>query len=221
MAKRGAAASRNGRDKLALWNKQTAKAKKTWKSSRKAKGGRFEDVEIEDGTYHARLSKGTASISAKSKVPYVVTKFVILQGDYEATTVRRQDFLQDDDAERQSMKQESFAKAMDGCGYDVSELDLSEVPQLVDDLNEDRPYVEIGIVNWQSDTNHGYNCYVNRLLTDEEIAELGDGTTEDVDDDEDLPAENVDKPTRSRTAKKKKTATKKKAAPRKKARARA
>jgi hypothetical protein len=169
------------------WEKQVAKAKSTWKTSRRAKLDDFQDAEIKDGRYYARLTKAGCSVTKKSKIPYVSLKFIILEGVYEGTAVRRMDYLIDEDEERQAAKQKSFAKAMDGMEYDVSSLDLKELPALVSALNKDRPIVEVNISNWQGERSHGYNLYINKVLTEQEITELGlsDGDEDDSEEDED------------------------------------
>lgn len=142
----------------------------------------------------------------------MLTQYVILDGEYEATKVRRMDFLSDEDPERQAAKQESFAKAMDGLGYNVESLELAEVPDLVADLNKDKPYIEVNIVNWQGDKSHGYNCYINRQLSAEEVEELGMNSPDDGSEvkdeaqevEEQAPARR--KPSRRRPAAKKRTA---------------
>lgn len=173
----------------AAWAKAAGKAKSTWKSARKAKGGQgFEEPEIEDGTYRARLVKASFGVSKKSHAPYTNLRFLIVEPDspFKGNKHGRLDMLMDEDEERQQKNQENFSKTMHGLGYELEELDIEkDIPDLVEDLNKSRPYVELYIKNWQSDKNHGLNIYVNRTLTEDEVEELGLSDEEAGDDSDD------------------------------------
>ena len=187
--------------KKAAWTKASTDAKATWKSARKAKAGSFEEAEIEDGTYRAQLIDAKADVTKKGQ-PYTNLTFVVLDDPYTGDKHRRADFLTDDDEQRQAQKLEGFSKTMSGLGYDVSELEMSEIPDLIEDVKKDKPFVEIYVRAWQGERSHGISIYVNRLLTDEEIEEVKDAVEEEGDDEPEKAP--------------KKSAPKKKAAPKKK-----
>ncbi len=203
MAKDDAAA------KKAAWAKAANQAKGSWKSARKAKAGEFtEEPEIEDGTYQARLVNASAGVTKKSSIPYVRLVFLIVEDcDYKGDKHSRMDFLLDDDDEKQAAKQASFAKCMSGMGYDVEELEMTDIPDLVDDLNKERPFVEVWIKNWQGEKSHGKNVNVNRQLTEDEVASL-DLDPEDGDGDSEKDAPKKTPPSRGGAARKKAAAPK-------------
>lgn len=188
---------------------------KTWSKARKVEGGSFGVPEIEDGTYQGRLTSAKLGVTKAKKgqdpQPWVNMSFVVLQGDYAGTRVRRSDFLTNEDEERQERNMENFFKTIQSLGFETAELKMEDLPDLIRDLNKDKPYVEIAISNWTSDKDNnkkGLNVYVNRELDKEEVKDL---QAEDTDDqpeegseveveggDEPEPAKSARRTTRSR-----------------------
>lgn len=165
-------------DSSSRWATESKKVSKTWSKARGAKaGGGYSNPEIEDGNYVARVIKAKADFTKGTKtnpsMPYVSLTLVVVDGDYAGTKLMRMDRLNDQDPERAAGAQERFAKTMDGIGYDCSELELSEVPKLIDSINKDKPFCHITVKNSTGDSGKEYlNVYCNKEATKEELENL-------------------------------------------------
>lgn len=139
----------------------------SFKKARTAKAGSFDLPDIADGTYIAQLV--SASVSATQKgVPQFKCNLVVVKGEAEGTKLTRTDWLRDEDEERELMNLENFSKNIQGFGIDTSALEESDLPELAASLTADKPFVRIGVKNWQSQAGKpGLNIYINQLVDED------------------------------------------------------
>jgi hypothetical protein len=165
-----------------------------WKKARTVDLGKgdFSTPDIEDGSYQAQLTgmqlgafkpqaakgkKGSDGFRPATPASlWVSFNFVIKNGDYAGTKVRRRDVLsnpdESPDPERAQKNLNNFVKNLKGlCGdaYDISALDIdADLEDLAKDLSKDKPYAQLGISNWTSERDpdkKGINVYINKRLT--------------------------------------------------------
>lgn len=165
--KKAAADPKKGGKEASKFLDAIKKKKSQFNEARKAKAGTFELPDIADGTYIAQLVSAKATATNKG-IPQFKIELVVLKGEYEGVKLTRADWLRDDDEEVELRNQQNFAKNIQGFGIDTSELEESDLPELAESLMEDKPFVRIGVSNWQSQAGKpGINVYINQLVDEE------------------------------------------------------
>lgn len=145
---------------------------KIWKQKRTVDPGQgFSQPELDDGQYIARHSKMTVG-TTKAKLPYVSWTFVIAEGEDKG---KRPNKFYNLDKE---VGMEQLSKDLQRAGFDIADLELSEIPGLADEMNEDKPYLRISVKNNEAEvkdpktgkkvTKTFLNIFVDSLLEDYE-----------------------------------------------------
>ena len=157
---------------------QKAAGGKAWEASRTVKDARgsFEDPEIDDGTYVARLTNGRTG-SDKNGFPYAAFDFTVARGQFEGVTVSKFHSIRE-------RGQRNVGQALDSLFIDLqrlspdedfSELDPEDIEGLVVDLVAEEPVVQIGVKNNTVGDKVYINVFINKKLEDTEAPPMNTG----------------------------------------------
>lgn len=136
-----------------------------WKKARTAKDEGNEIPEIPDGVYVSRIASARTGVfpakgagkNAKPAVPFMRLGFVISRGEHEglqpftfyrATTQQQMEFM---------------AKQVSRLGYDLSELELKDWPDLATEIAKEKGEIRIQIKNEEYQGDPRQNVYINGL----------------------------------------------------------
>ena len=150
-----------------------------WKTERSKQDAGFSDEipEIDDGTYHLAVTSARCGVSEKTvgegrskkavKIPWVRFSFVVVDGDFEGTTLSNFDNLVNiyvDPAE--DRKLEFFAKVIHGLGYDAEEVNSpAEIEALMATINKDKPHCQAAVKNRLDNTGTPrLSIFINKPL---------------------------------------------------------
>ena len=153
---------------------------KAFEQARKIKdtGGNREQEPIDDGTYVASLTTARSGTD-KNGNGYAAFDFEVSRGEFEKFhSISATDWR----TIEQSL-QSLFVdlQRLSGEG-DFSEVEPDEIEDLVNELNNEKLTVSIGVKNWKSEKNDstGINVYINKRL-DEDTIEAEEIIPEDGD----------------------------------------
>ena len=160
------------------------KAGDAWETSRDVKdsGNSYEQQPIDDGTYVAGLTSARTGVD-KNKNGYASFNFRVLRGEFEGVSVSV--FHSMAETEWRSIEQSLKSLFVDLQSLsgedDFSEIEPEDIEEMVTELNEECPTIQIGIKNWKSEKgSSGINVYINKRLddvataTEEIVPEEGD-----------------------------------------------
>ncbi len=164
----------------------TALKKKTkpFTKSRKAKAGGFSKPDIDDGPYVVRIGAKARVINGK---PVVDFPWTVARGTSKGVRFTHSIWLDNDDAEREQRNFDDLSTRLQVLGYDMDSMEVADIPDILEEIDSDKPLVRCNIKNWASDSgNSGINCYFNELLEadDDEEDEGEEEETEETSDEE-------------------------------------
>ena len=160
------------------------KAGDAWETSREVKdtGNSYEQQPIDDGTYVAGLTSARTGVD-KNGNGYASFNFRVLRGEFEGVSVSV--FHSMAEVEWRSIEESLKSLFVDlqrlSGEDDFSKIEPEDIEEMVTELNEECPTIQIGIKNWKSDKgSSGINVYVNKRLDD--VATTTEETIPEVND---------------------------------------
>ena len=165
--------------KKGAFSKAVGKFAKSWETAKKAKPGTFEDTDVPEGDYFVRVSSARAGVSKQGKGdPYVSVNFKIVRGPHTGGNLSRYAGIQTD------KDLEFLSKDFQRMGYEVEDLALNEVEDLVADLAKSKPYLKVQVKKEEYVNRKGEDMVAQRVYIQKPVAanELPPG------DDDDAPA---------------------------------
>jgi hypothetical protein len=176
------------------------KFEKQWNTAKKEKVGSMEDSIIPEGDYFVRVASARAGVSKQGKGdPYVSVNFRVVRGPETGARLSRYSGIKKD------TDIEFLAKDFQRYGYEVEDLQITEIEELVADLNKSKPYLKVQIKHEEYEskktkkTEMSQRVYVQKVVEAKDLPPGDDG-----DDASDKPKGGKPKP-----APKKKAAAKK------------
>ncbi len=160
--------------------KAAAKHKAAFKKARKVDATGFDNPELADGRYKARLESIRCGVTKTDKTPYVSINFKIVSGESKGERPSIFHTLKDE----QSI--EYLVKSCKRLDIDCDDMELEEMIDALDALAEDHPEVFIDAKNntyknkKTKKTENALNIYVGKLATDSDEEESDDD--EEADD---------------------------------------
>jgi len=145
-----------------------------WEASRQVKdtGGNYEQQPIDDGTYVCRLAAARSGTD-KNKNAYATFDFEVSRGEFEGVSLSKFHSISETDWRTIEQSLSSLfvdLQRLSGEG-DFSEVEPSEIEDLVTELNDEKPTISVGVKNWKSEKSTGINVYINKRLDEGTIEE--------------------------------------------------
>lgn len=185
-------------------------ATKRFKKAKDARpGGDFSAPDIEDGRYEVRVT-AEADKSPNKNIPFVRINWMVLNGDYAKTKFNAMYWLEGDDEERVQKDWDNLSKAIQVLlGMDEEDMEgfeqwsMSDLCDVVDEIDEKAPLALIRIKNWKSEKSSGINTYFLELLDEADVTiEVDDEAEgEPEEEEEEKPAASGRTKTRTRPKK--------------------
>lgn len=116
-----------------------SKFKKNWDNAKKQKVDSLKDTDLPEGRYFIRVSKARCGVSKKTKVPYVSIEFRVVRGPHTGAKLSKLSMLEE---EKIDNALEYLGKDFQRMGYEVENLKLEEIEELVADLDKSKPYID-------------------------------------------------------------------------------
>lgn len=153
------------KDNAALLDKKLGNLGKVWKKARTVDPkGNFEDPDVPDGTYSARIDSAKLGLTQKEDLTFEI-KLVIEGGEYDATKVRIFHMLKGDDEEALQKKLEFLAKDLKRAGYEIDDLDPADLKDIAAHMTENKQLLEISTKQGEDkQKNRRLNVYINKLV---------------------------------------------------------
>jgi hypothetical protein len=151
--------------------------KAAWKEGKKniKESGSFEQQPIDDGTYVATVESGRTGTD-KNGNPYCALDFKVQRGEFQGVRVSK--FHSVAEKGRRTYEQALGSLLTDlsrlAANVDIDELEPADVESLVEDLNDEKPVVQIGVQNSEYNGNNYINVYVNKRLEDGDAPAIGE-----------------------------------------------
>lgn len=118
--------------------KAAGKVSGAFKKARTVKADSFEDPDIPNGLYPARVTDVQLGVT-KNNDPWFKIAAVIASGEYEGTALS---IFHSIVAARESSA-EFLCKDLQRAGYETEEMDIADLPGIADHLKENKPLLEI------------------------------------------------------------------------------
>ena len=145
-----------------------------WDASRKVKdtGGNREQEPIDDGAYVASLTTARSGTD-KNGNAYAAFDFEISRGEFQGVSISK--FHSISTTEWRTIEnalQSLFVdlQRLSGEG-DFSEVEPDEIEDLVNELNDEKPTISVGVKNWKSEKSAGINVYINNRVDEGTLEE--------------------------------------------------
>jgi hypothetical protein len=153
------------------FTKALKKASTTWKDARTKAAESSGGTEFDDGKYLARLVKGEIGKSEAGRLQ-VTWHWKFLEGEYETQIKYAYQGLE-------TLENQSYLiKDLERLGYDCSELDLTELQEVLDDVRKNKPTCRITLKT----KGEFQNVYINRLMNPAEDDDDDSDTKDDADE---------------------------------------
>jgi hypothetical protein len=157
-----------------------SKFKKNWDTAKKQKPDSFEDAKLPEGKYFIRVASARCGLTKADKTPYVSFNFRVIRGPHTGARLSKYSGLEKD------TDIEYLSKDFQRMGYEVSDLELGEIEDLVADIAKSKPYLDAQIkhdtyVNKKGVEVESQRLYVNSAVDPSELPPGDDG------DDSDAP----------------------------------
>jgi len=166
------------------------KKAKQFKKSRKAVPGQFSIPKIDDGSYVARITMQMKMVGPDKKLQ-ARFDWTIARGAFKGVTYNKTVWLDDEDSDRDQENWDNLSRCLQVLGYDMDDIDVSDLIAIADEVTKEKPLIKIGVKNNTDpkDSDKKYlNSYFNLALDDEDD-ELEDEEEEEEDEDEEAEAE--------------------------------
>ena len=154
------------------------KKKKLVKEAANAKDSRFENDDIPDGVYVAKVSFEVGV--TKDGTPWYAYNVTIARDEQKNKRCRMWNSLTDqfkyqdgkrtDEIRRSEQEQwEQFFRDLRHAGIeDVENLDPEQIEEVCLDTREEPLVCQVKISNWEGERSSGMNCYINRPIGEDE-----------------------------------------------------
>jgi len=154
------------KDNVLLLDKKLSSLGKTWKKARTVDASsNFDDPDVPDGTYEARIVSAKIGLTAKEDVTFTI-RLQIEGGEYNDTKVRVFHFLAAADEEEMETKCAYLAKDLKRAGYELEENDVNplDLKEIAAHMTEAKQLLEISTKqNEGKDGKMRLNVYINKL----------------------------------------------------------
>ena len=152
-----------------------------FKSARTIKdtGGNREQQPIDDGSYVANLTTARSGVD-KNGNAYAAFDFEVSRGEFEGVSLSKFHSISATDWRTVEQSLESLfvdLQRLSGEG-DFSELEPTDIGELVAELDKEKPSMGVGVKNWKSEKSEGINVYINKRVDADDIA--GADSEEDI-----------------------------------------
>ena len=165
--------------KASVFGSAVSKFKKNWDTAKKQKPDSFEDAKLPEGKYFIRVASARCGLTKKDKTPYVSFNFRVVRGPHTGARLSKYSGLEKD------TDIEYLSKDFQRMGYEVVDLELGEIEDLVADINKSKPYLD-GQIKHDTYTDkktgedkESQRLYINAAVEPSELPPGDDGDDSD------------------------------------------